>query len=76
MDEQQIFLRAVEIEDTSVRSSYLEEACAGDILLRQQIERLLQVHDGRGEFLEIPVFDKSPSTMLRIHLQDFFPPTP
>ena len=36
------------------RGGYLEEACAGDARLRQQVEAFLRIHDQAGTFLEAP----------------------
>lgn len=51
-----IFGRAVELEDAE-RGPYLDQACAGDTALRQEIDRLLG-HDTEGsEFLHDMVGD-------------------
>jgi len=34
------------------RSEFLDEACAGDASLRQQVEALLRVHEDAGDFFE------------------------
>jgi hypothetical protein len=34
------------------RSAYLEQACAGDAALRQQIEALVQAHEQAEDFME------------------------
>src|SRR5262245_57048179 len=48
-----IYLAAREREG-DVRSSYLEEACAGNSELRRRVERLLQAQANLGSFLEEP----------------------
>ena len=54
MDEQSIFLAALEIEDTPARRSYLDEACGGDPDLRSRIDALLAAHDGTQSFMNQP----------------------
>src|SRR5499427_856853 len=44
---------AVEL-DGSERAAYLNQACAGNARLRQQVEALLQAHEQAGAFLESP----------------------
>ena len=36
------------------RAAYLDQACAGDTALRQQVEALLRAHDQAEDFLEAP----------------------
>ena len=43
----------------SERAAYLERACGGDVELRERVERLLQVHDQAGDFLEKPPTEAS-----------------
>ncbi|HVF51141.1 MAG TPA: serine/threonine-protein kinase, partial [Pyrinomonadaceae bacterium] len=38
------------------RAAFLEEACAGDALLRVQVEALLASYDQAGSFIEAPAF--------------------
>jgi eukaryotic-like serine/threonine-protein kinase len=49
-----IYLAALERESGEARSSYLDEACAGNPELRRRVERLLQAHASIGSFLEAP----------------------
>jgi hypothetical protein len=51
MNERSIFLNALEKEDPIQRAAYLDTACAGDTVLRQRLEALLQSHDQAGDFL-------------------------
>jgi serine/threonine protein kinase/tetratricopeptide (TPR) repeat protein len=51
--EETIFSQAFEKQDSAERSSYLDEACAGDAGLRKRVEQLLSAY-GAGEFLESP----------------------
>jgi WD40 repeat protein/serine/threonine protein kinase len=49
-----IYLAAIERENADERSAYLEVACAGNAGLRRRVERLLQVQENVGSFLESP----------------------
>src|SRR5215467_4769970 len=55
MSERTIFLTALEKRDPAERASYLGNACAGDLILRQRVEALLRSHDDAGSFLEAPI---------------------
>jgi hypothetical protein len=54
MQEQSIFIEALEKQDPAERAALLDQACAGDTVLRQRIERLLAQYDRAGSFLETP----------------------
>src|SRR4051794_37608535 len=54
MNERSIFMEALERGTSAERSSFLDEACAGDPVLRQRVEALLQSHDGAGRFMVRP----------------------
>ena len=54
MDEQSIFLAALEREDPAERTAFLDEACAGTPELRQRVEKLLSVHERAGSFMQGP----------------------
>lgn len=54
MDEESIFLRAVEIENPDAQVSFLDEACGDDRLLRASVDSLLAHHKAAGHFLEAP----------------------
>jgi serine/threonine protein kinase/Flp pilus assembly protein TadD len=51
MDEESIFLEALQKPTPGDRAAYLTEACAGDGELRRDIERLLEAHERAGDFL-------------------------
>lgn len=53
MDEEQIFLRAIEIESSQEREAFLNTACGADHVLRERVEALLQSHKHEG-FLNPP----------------------
>src|SRR5438477_12188852 len=61
MTERDIFIAALQKEDPIERRAYLEEACAQQPELRQQVENLLRLHEGAGSFLEKPAAE-SPAT--------------
>jgi non-specific serine/threonine protein kinase/serine/threonine-protein kinase len=48
-----LFNAALE-KDAVDRDVFLEAACAGDEVLRQEVERLLQAHDAAGTFIDAP----------------------
>ena len=54
MIEQEIFLAAVDKEDSSEQAVYLDQACGGDEALRQRVEALLRSHTGAHSFLQVP----------------------
>ena len=54
MQEQTIFIEALEKEDPAERTAFLDRACAGDPALRQRVERLLLRHGQGDSFLEQP----------------------
>src|SRR5262245_10669020 len=52
-----IFFAALEKASTAERAAFLDEACAGDEVLRRRVERLLAAHPQVGGFLERPVVE-------------------
>ena len=40
------------------RAAFLEEVCAGDDLLRREIESLIQAHEETGKFVDAPAYEK------------------
>src|SRR6516165_10901555 len=54
MQEESIFIEALEKEDDAERAAFLDRACAGDEALRQRIERLLRRHDQPDSLLDAP----------------------
>jgi serine/threonine protein kinase/WD40 repeat protein len=48
MNEESLFVAALEMPTEAERWAFLNEACSGDPLLRQRVERLLAAGDGRG----------------------------
>src|SRR5947209_18353687 len=54
MTEETIFAEALEKSTPIERTAYLDQACAGDSVLRQRIETLLRSHESDGNFLGKP----------------------
>src|SRR5438270_9530995 len=54
MTEETIFAEALEKSIPIDRTAYLDQACAGDTVLRQRIETLLKSHEADGNFLGKP----------------------
>ncbi len=52
MQEQTIFTEALEKENPVERAAFLDRVCAGDLALRQRIDRLLERHQQGDSFLE------------------------
>ena len=50
-----IFASALALTDSGARSAYLDRACAGDPVLREEVESLLAAAERAGTFLESPV---------------------
>ena len=48
----QIFLAAVEKETPALRAAFLDQACAGDALLRSRLEALVDAHALSGALLD------------------------
>ena len=58
MNEQTIFLAALDIAESAERAAYLKRACAGDPAMLRQVERLLAAHERSGEFLDVPALEQ------------------
>jgi len=54
MDEQSIFLNALEKETPEARAAWLAQACGADLRLKARIEALLASHEQASRFLEQP----------------------
>ncbi len=55
--EQAIFLAALD-KDPAERAAFLDEACAGDAALRQDVETLLRLHAEPHRFLNVPAVEQ------------------
>ncbi len=53
----EIFLAALEKQTPDERAEYLDAVCAGNVEVRQQVERLLDAHPKAANFMESPVAD-------------------
>ena len=54
MSERDIFIGALQTDDTAERRAYLEAACGTDDALRRRVDNLLEVYGRAGSFLEEP----------------------
>ena len=45
------------------RTAFIEESCAGDGNLRQQVELLLKYHDEAGQFMASPAAEQNPELL-------------
>jgi hypothetical protein len=52
LDEERVFHVARTMEDTAIRSEYLDQVSAGDAALRSRVEALLEVHEKERDFLK------------------------
>jgi WD40 repeat protein/serine/threonine protein kinase len=52
MQEQSIFIEALEMDDPAERAAFLDRVCVGDTAFRQRIERLLKHHQRSSCFME------------------------
>ena len=52
MNEESIFMGAVQKQTPEERAVYLDEVCANNTELRQSVELLLKAHDRAGHFLQ------------------------
>jgi serine/threonine protein kinase/tetratricopeptide (TPR) repeat protein len=60
---EEIFFAALEKSSAQERTSYLEEACAGDADLRRQVEKMLAAQTQLSGFLESPAAGKLAATV-------------
>jgi serine/threonine protein kinase/WD40 repeat protein len=59
MTERDIFIAALQKQNSAQRQAYLDEACAQQPYLRKQVENLLRVYEGAGNFLEKPAAESA-----------------
>src|SRR6267142_4538933 len=52
MDEESVFLEALQKQTPEDRAGYLDQACAGNEGLRRSVKMLLKAHDQAGHFLQ------------------------
>ena len=54
MTDRDLFIAVLNLDDTTERQAYLQEACGDDLSARQRVEALLKVYENAGSFLESP----------------------
>src|SRR5262245_24943409 len=54
MTERDIFIAALQLDDSAERQTYLDKVCADKPHLRAQVEELLRLYEKAGTFLEKP----------------------
>ena len=52
LDEEAIFYIARRIDESAVRTDYLDQVCAGDAQLRKRVDALLEPHEQESQFLK------------------------
>jgi len=65
MNEADLFLLAIEIDESNARDSFLNKHCGTDLKLKQRIERLLRAAVTDDAFLETPVLENAPVPLER-----------
>ena len=63
MDEQSLFLQALEKSSGHERVAWLQKTCGSDAALRERIETLLREHDQASGFLEKPALGLDPTVV-------------
>ncbi|MDA0591553.1 MAG: bifunctional serine/threonine-protein kinase/formylglycine-generating enzyme family protein [Planctomycetota bacterium] len=58
MNEQELFLSALEIEDAEARLTHVQAACADDLELLKRVESLLASHEAQSQFLQKPIVEQ------------------
>ncbi len=58
MNEQDVFLAAIDIADLDQRGKYIERVCGNDFTLRKSVGELLIAHEESGEFLKVPAIEQ------------------
>jgi serine/threonine protein kinase len=54
MNERDVFTAARQMSDAAARQAYLDEACGGDLALRDRVEVLLRAHERPDSLLDAP----------------------
>ena len=52
MNEQEIYISAMNRQDPDERQQFIQEACGDDVALRERVEKLIRHSDQVGDFLE------------------------
>jgi len=58
----EVFEEALE-RDPSQRAAFLQEACAGDVALRREVESLIESYEKEENFMSLPVIAAAPSLL-------------
>lgn len=58
MNEQSIFIAALEIDDVNERAVFIEQACGDNQEIRSRVNALLEEYERSGEFLRIPAVEQ------------------
>src|SRR5438132_11003457 len=58
-----IFGKVLAIETAEERAAYLEQACGGNALLREEVESLLAALENAGDFLRRPAVSRAVPTV-------------
>lgn len=61
VSERSIFLQALELKSDDARSEYLADVCAGNVHLRDAVEKLLSAHDRPDNLLDQPLASAPPN---------------
>ena len=71
MNEQELFLSALEIEDAEARRAHVLTACVDDPELLKRVESLLAAHESHSQFLNTPVVDQMSEEPLEQPSEEF-----
>jgi hypothetical protein len=58
MNARQIFEAALDINESEMRSAYLDSACKNNTALRTRVEALLSSHECQSQFLKVPALEQ------------------
>jgi hypothetical protein len=58
MTEREIFLAALEIDDPTVRTTYLDQVCGANAALRRRVDALLRANQHASTFMNVPVVEQ------------------
>ncbi len=58
INERQIFEAALDINESEMRSAYLDTTCGNNTALRTRVEALLMSHESQSQFLNVPALEQ------------------
>ena len=67
MNEERLFLAALDIPNRADRIAYLDKVCGRDQKLRRLLDELLEAHERSGKFLDVPVVG-NPRAVIQTHM--------